>query len=129
MVNARAKGASGEREFCKWVCDKLELDETPTRNLEQVRSGGADILGVDPFVFEVKRVERVNRKKWWLQVKAAAASTPGSIPVVAYRPNRKPWEFLIPATWVGLQFGYIILEEKEFIQWALQVLGNGKNNS
>jgi hypothetical protein len=122
MVNARAKGASGEREFCKWISDSLDLEHTPTRNLEQVRSGGADILGVDPFVFEIKRVERVNRKKWWLQVKAAAE--PGSIPVVAYRQNRKPWEFLIPASCIGLTYGYIVLEEKEFTAWARLVLGN-----
>ena len=120
-INARTKGASGERQFCKWLKDNLKLTELPTRNLEQVRSGGADVLGVAPFVFEVKRVERLNKGKWWRQVKAA--SRHGEIPVVAYRQNRRPWKFLLPSSLIGLEFGYIELEGVTFKQWITKFLG------
>ena len=71
MVNARSKGASGEREFCHWLTDNLGLEVIPERNLEQVRSGGADICNVYPFIFEIKRVEVLDLKGWWIQVKEA----------------------------------------------------------
>jgi len=123
MVNARSKGARGEREFCNWLKDALDLSFLPTRNLEQVRSGGADVLDIPPFIFEVKRVEKPNKRKWWLQVKAACQS--GDVPVVAYRKNRQPWRFLISAAVIGLEHGFIQLEEMEFKQWIKQFIGKG----
>lgn len=119
MIDGRRKGAAGEREFCEWIAKTLELDEVPTRNLEQTRSGGADILGVFPFIFEVKRVEKLQHRKWWLQVCAAARefSDKNPIPVVAYRQNRKDWCFLISASYIGLASGYIHLDTKEGIKW------------
>ena len=65
---SRDKGARGEREFCLWLYDNLQLETVPARNLEQVRRGGADIIDVEPFAVEVKRQERVCRKKWWSQI-------------------------------------------------------------
>lgn len=117
MVNARGKGAEGEREFCRWLRDTLGLQKTPERNLDQVRNGGADVCQVAPFMFEVKRCQALALRDWWVQVMKASRGVPGSIPVVAYRQNRTAWRFLISATNIGLDKGYIRLEEFEFKTW------------
>lgn len=116
-INVRAKGAGGEREFCGWLERTLKLDHKLTRDLEQVRSGGADITCLSPFLFEVKRCEALAQRAWWLQVMKAARAIPGSIPVVCFRQNRQPWRFLLSASYIGLQNGYIQLEEQEFTNW------------
>ena len=67
-INGRAKGASGEREFAQWLFSEFNLKEKPTRNLDQVRDGGGDLI-VPPFMFEVKRVETLDLHRWWLQGK------------------------------------------------------------
>lgn len=126
-INSRAKGARGEREFCEWLRNTLDLDFTPQRNLEQVRSGGSDILDVYPFVFEVKRVEKLQLKKWWLQVKAACRHDENLIPIVAYRQNGKKWSFLIPAVYICIEHGFIQLDEnvgKKWLQMAHQRLND-----
>ena len=33
-INSRNKGATGEREFCRWLEENLRLDFLPQRNLE-----------------------------------------------------------------------------------------------
>lgn len=121
-INSRTKGATGEREFCKWIKENLELDFLPERNLDQVRSGGSDILGVYPFVFEVKRVEKLNKLAAWIQVNHDARKAGGE-PVVAFRKNRQPWRFMISATLIGCTRGHMIINEREFIEWAKKKLG------
>ena len=116
MVNARAKGARGEREFCKWLYDELELEDMPVRNLEQVRSGGHDVY-LPPFMFEVKRVEKLNKQQWWLQVVKASEKEEGSIPIVCFRQNKTKWNFLISAKYIGLTAGFIQLEETVASKW------------
>ena len=133
-INSRRKGAKGEREFCEWIRDLLDLDETPVRNLEQTRSGGADILGVDPFIFEVKRVEKLSLRRWWIQVAKVGLQlnrnrTKDSVqlhPVVAYRQNRQPWRILISAKLLGLPNGYISLGRVESRFWLQKMYYNYK---
>jgi len=114
-LNARTKGASGEREFCRWLEQNFNLPVDAERNLEQVRKGGADIL-VPPFSFEIKRHETLSLLSWWIQAKSAAEKV-GLTPIVAFRQNRKPWEFLISARNIGCQKGFIRLNEKVFKDW------------
>lgn len=122
-VNGRAKGSTGEREFCQWLYDNFELDKVPERNLDQTRDGGADVLDMEPFVYEVKRQERLDLDNWWLQVLKAARWMEGErIPVVAFRQNNRSWEFLISAKNIGLEHGYVRLTELRFIQWAKKIL-------
>jgi len=128
-VNGRAKGAAGEREFADWLQRVLRLEIKPQRNLEQVRSGGADIVDVPPFLFEVKRCEQLSLRSWWLQVKTASESHLDSVPVVAYRQNRQPWRFLISANFIGVGKGFVQLEELEFKQWADLILNWYTNRS
>ena len=127
-INSRGKGAEGEREFARWLQENLKLDFLPTRNLEQVREGGADIMGVKPFVFEVKRCQQLSLRNWWLQVNISIQNMTAEelseqpIPVVAYRQNHQPWRFLISATHIGLFKGFIQIEEFEARQWMLMQL-------
>lgn len=114
-MNARNKGASGEREAAKWLQEKFDLETTPLRNLEQVRSGGYDLIGFEPFAMEIKRCEKLQLSNWWLQV---VNSTPKNmVPIVMFRQNRKPWEFLLSAKLIGLDAGFLRIGEREFIQY------------
>jgi hypothetical protein len=115
-LNSRAKGASGEREFCRYIEKLLRLNYTPQRNLEQVREGGADIMDIPPFCIEVKRCQRLSLRDWWIQVNRATTDT-NPVPFVAFRPNNQPWRFLISAKYIDLEKGFIQLEEHEFKQW------------
>ena len=117
MVHALNKGKAGEREFCDWL--KTNLSIVTSRNLDQAREGGADVT-TDDFLFEVKRRETLALKDWWLQVKVAHNQPRNNhlIPIVCYRQNRKKWQFLIPATYLGLEKGFIHLEEDVFKRWA-----------
>lgn len=122
-MNSRAKGAAGELELAKWLERMLKLDERPQRNLEQVRSGGSDIIDVYPFYFECKRVEQLDLQSWWNQVLFECRKCSyDPVPVVAFRQNRKPWEFLITAGTIGLTQGFVRLREKEFVPWALATM-------
>ena len=127
-INARSKGASGERELARWLKDNLRLNDLPQRNLEQVRSGGSDIIDVYPFFFECKRVENLDLLSWWIQVKHETKKS-GAIPVVAFRQNHKTWEFLISAEYIGIELGFLRLDDRLFIKWAINKMSNYQNLS
>jgi hypothetical protein len=130
-INSRAKGATGEREFCKWLSDNLGIHHGE-RNLEQVRSGGADVTNCYPFVFEVKRVEKLDIQAAWIQCKKAwleiatndvdGTVDANLIPVVSFRYNNKPWEFLISAELIGNDRGFLRVSENTFIEYAKREL-------
>ena len=58
-INGRSKGAAGERELAKWLHRNFKLDTAPTRNLEQVRSGGSDIIDFYPFFLKSSQVHQL----------------------------------------------------------------------
>lgn len=118
-INSRAKGAAGEREFCAWLDKNFTLAEKPERNLEQVRSGGTDIIYA-PFCFEIKRVENLDVQAAWVQCKTDAGVL-GLEPVLAHRRNRHPWTFCISARHIGCGLGYITLNEATFKLWAADI--------
>lgn len=125
-INSRAKGSAGEREFCQWLENNFNNVESAERNLDQVRDGGTDVM-TNGFYFEVKRVENILVGKWWSQVLKAVRKSrenPKPIPIVAYRQNRKPWKFLIPAKYLGLSKGFVQLDEAVFIRWANKYFNN-----
>ena len=107
-INARRKGSSGERECARWLKKILNLEQAPERNLEQVRSGGYD-LRVGDFIIEVKRSEKLQFRKWWLQVVIASKGFVGVEPVVIYRQNKQPWRILISAKYINLDHGYMLM--------------------
>lgn len=101
---AKSKGAEGERELAALLARIAGAAGVPdlqlTRNLEQTRSGGHDLLGLEDFgmAVEVKRVEVVDLKSWWRQATRQADAVQCT-PVLAWRQNRKPWRFRVLA-WV-----------------------------
>jgi len=125
-INSRTKGATAELEAARWLQSTFRLEHTPQRNLEQVRSGGHDLLGFPPFYVEVKRQEILNLRGWWQQALNAARNSEDddAEPVVMYRQNRGPWLFLISARHLnmsqdaGLKLGYLHIKQNVFIPWA-----------
>ena len=55
---AITKGKSAERELAKLLGDHLGLELS--RNLDQTRDGGYDLIGLPGIALEVKRCERLN---------------------------------------------------------------------
>jgi hypothetical protein len=92
---AKSKGSAGEREAADllrgWAL-AAGFEVEPTRNLEQVRSGGYDLNGVPGLGIEVKRVEALNVTGWWKQA-TRQADQDGTTPVLMWRQNRRPWRF------------------------------------
>ena len=121
-LNAKTKGASGEREFGKWLLDNFKLLSehgiVPERNLLQTREGGADIINVPCFIFEIKRVEKLDLQSAWNQVQRVKSH---KIKVVAFRMNRKPWNFLISANHIDVDKGFLILNEMVFKKYASKI--------
>ena len=131
-LHAQKKGKVGEVEFCRWLDDNLKFSEKryfgekTQRNYNQSDGHSADII-VHPFIFEVKRREKLDLKQWWAQVVNAKNNNPNPAltPVVAFRQNRKKWEFLIPAKLIGLDDGWLHTTENTFLNYAKSVI-NGK---
>ena len=116
---SRNKGAAGEREFFNSLSDWLGVDflrywlgiSKIERNLQQTRSGGADNHEAFPFGVEVKRQEKLQITKWWVQTEEQAGDR---TPVLAYRQNRGEWRIL-----VGMdlpQFAEYVREQIPIIQ-------------
>ena len=97
--SSKTKGKNGEYEardlIMRWLAPVyVELGHTPPvlkRNVEQVRGGGFDLVGIDWLALEVKRQETLNLTSWWNQTLRQAGSH--QLPVLMYRANRQPWRF------------------------------------
>lgn len=97
MVNARTKGKRGENEVCHILTD--HLGHKVTRNLEQTRSGGEDIILGD-WSIECKRTERVNLPRFWKQATENAKTRK---PAVVLRWSRGEWLAVVRLTdWIEL---------------------------
>lgn len=90
---SRDKGAQAERELAGML--RGELGDV-TRNLNQTRDGGCDLLGCGPWAIEVKREEKLSLRKWWQQA-CDQADRERLMPALAYRQNHRPWQFVVPA--------------------------------
>jgi len=132
-INSRAKGAIGEREFCEWLFKQGLTKGIAKRNLEQVRSGGIDVIPEDhPFAYEVKRVEKMTNNtydKWWH--KAVIDCRPHNRePVVAFRRNDEYWRFLISVEkLLGVKGCYAIVKSMTFTKYAQKRLAGYSNGS
>jgi len=88
---SRTKGATFER----WCVNQLKAHwSTARRNLDQVRDGGADILGVPNHVIECKAYERIAVYRWWDQVLEAVKTLRGGTgceePMLIIKANNQP---------------------------------------
>lgn len=119
-LHAQKKGKRGEVELCEWIQQNLGI--TTEREYNQADGGSADII-IENFLIEVKRRESLNLYQWWSQVKNAHKQHEEFlIPVVAFRQNRKPWEFLIPAEFIKIDRGFLRVSETVFKLWAKKVI-------
>ena len=110
---------AGEYEARDWLQKKVFYDTVKLeRNIVQARDGGADIY-CKPFVVEVKRCEKLQFDNWWIQVNRAAKESE-LIPVVMFRQNTKPWDFLISAQQIGCKSGWLHISQVSFIRWSKQ---------
>jgi len=93
-INSRNKGAEGERSVAKIWFDltgiKLE------RNLDQWRSGGYDLEGLDGWAIEVKRAKKPLLNQWWQQTCEQAAKNQLK-PVLWYRLDNQKWRVVVPS--------------------------------
>lgn len=92
MTNSRAKGAAVEREFCAMIATHLGV--SCQRNLEQSRSGGHDITGLDGWAPEIKARANVPARSelisMWAQTIEQAEAAKAK-PVLAIKVNRRGW--------------------------------------
>ena len=86
----RAKGHNGELQFAKLLTTSLKLKKPLTRNIDQVRFGGADIMSLEPFAIEVKRCQTFNFPAWHKQAENQTTLA-NPVPVLAYRRNNQKW--------------------------------------
>jgi len=88
----RSKGAAAERELSKLLAEHLGTEIS--RNLEQTRSGGHDLIGIPGWALEIKRQEKLSINAWWQQALEQSERS-GLKPALAYRQSRKPWCFVV----------------------------------
>lgn len=93
MINSRAKGARGEREFAEY----LRSHGWAARRGQQF-SGSPDspdvVSDVPGAHFEVKRVEKGSLYAWLAQAVRDAGN--GQMPIVAHRRNGGGWIAILP---------------------------------
>lgn len=104
-INSRAKGKAGERELIGELKELLppEMTSELTRNLDQTRDGGHDILGLGDWALEVKRYAQVlpaDLERFWEQTTTQARSDQKR-PALAYRQDRRPWRVVLRISDVG----------------------------
>ena len=88
MINSRAKGVRGERELSNY----LKEHGYDTRRGQQYcgANGDADVVGLDGFHIECKRVQALNIDKAYEQ--AESDSKEGEMPIVCHRKDRMKWK-------------------------------------
>ena len=88
MINSRQKGAQGEREWARWLREKLDIKDA-RRGCQY--SGGADspdVVGLAGTHAEVKRVQKLNLSAAMSQAIRDAGK---NLPYVAHRKNGEEW--------------------------------------
>lgn len=102
-INSRNKGAAGEREVAKIIEDLLGV--TCQRNLDQWRSGGFDLEGLDGWAIEVKRAKKPLLESWWQQT-VDQARLADLKPVLWWRLDNQKWNVVVPLNLIsqGLEY-------------------------
>ena len=87
MTNSRTKGANGERE----LANILKSYGIEARRGQQYcgSNGDADVVGLDGYHIECKRVEKLNLYKAMEQSISDAREE--EVPLVIHRKNRAEW--------------------------------------
>ena len=87
MTNSREKGAKGERELAN-ILKKYGFD---ARRGQQFcgKNGDADVVGLEGYHIECKRVERLNIHEAMQQ--SVRDARENETPIVAHRKNKTEW--------------------------------------
>ena len=94
---ARNKGKVGEREFAA-LCREHGYDAQRTAQNRGKTGDAGDVEGLPGIHVEVKRAETLRLWDALEQSKRdAAADKRGGIPIVAHRPNKRPWVVIMEA--------------------------------
>jgi hypothetical protein len=107
-ASSRRKGQTGEREVCKLIRDALDIDAS--RNLDQTREGGSDIMSIPGYALEVKKHAAVSQgkiSKWWEQAVRQAIEC-GRTPVLFYRIPSSTWRVVLAMDAVVDQSDYLM---------------------
>lgn len=92
-AKSRRKGAEGERELSRYL---KEWGYDARRGQQYCGANGdADVIGLDGYHIECKRVESLRLYDSLEQSRADARE--GEVPVVFHRKNRKPWVVIMEA--------------------------------
>lgn len=118
-INSRDKGKNAEREVIllieKYFAEKGRKIILK-RNLEQWRSGGYDIYGLNGICLEVKRCEKLEIDKWWEQTIQECPKN--HIPVLIYRQSRKNWTVITVGNIIYSDvFVRISISIGEWLEW------------
>jgi len=108
MVHSKNKGAAGERQFASWLREHWGIEARRGAQFKGTPDS-PDVITPLPINFEVKRCERF--ELWRALDQADADAGPDQIPVVAHRPSRRPWIFIMYAD-DAMKFAKAILEAK-----------------
>ena len=111
-INARAKGARGEKELKGLFLEQLNLHLV--RNPDQTPKGGYDCsLRFDddldspvalPFAFEFKRNESMTPQNMWKQAISQVTKS-CYVPIVVYKRNYQGWRVVVPWCLITKELG------------------------
>lgn len=94
-INSRAKGNKFERDIANLIFDHLGIQ--CRRNLEQWRSGGYDVIGLDGWAIECKRhtvIKDGHKQQFWAQAVAQAKQCDAR-PALIFKADRQPIRAMI----------------------------------
>ncbi|MDG4430892.1 hypothetical protein L5G23_32110 [Pseudomonas aeruginosa] len=121
MTNSRAKGARVELDFAKLCFEHLGIKVE--RNLEQSRSGGHDLSGLDGWALEIKARANVPGRKellgMWTQTLDQAQRAKLK-PALAVKVDRRGWTVYVDLAdlsdaWVPCK-SWAAIETEDFFQ-------------
>lgn len=89
-MNSRQKGKRGELELAHYLKDHgYKNARRSVQYNGKAENAKCDVLGLDGYHVECKRVEKLNLEKASEQAERDAEN--GDIPIVVHKKNRKPW--------------------------------------
>jgi hypothetical protein len=121
MPNSRLKGKNGELQFLKVMRQHLGSVDI-SRNLDQTRDGGHDVLGL-PFAVEIKRYKKITKSdlaRFWKQT-VEQSDQVNMPPALAYREDNKEWRIRLPMALI--YSGCWVVKENDFYapEWLMDI--------
>lgn len=116
MVNSRAKGAQGEREFAHFISDLLGIQARRGQQFSGSPESPDVVTEIEGVHHEVKRVQNLNLANAYAQSKRDAGA--GEIPVVDHRKDRGEW--MLTLAWKDVPKFVALLAPYCKVAWDLK---------